>query len=89
MSRKENYLCGIVTKLNHMLRCSCDHQCRARVLPDRHYQKTHDDDVWRGGQVQGVVGLRRPDLEERGLHVHDEGSWSVSECYNHTLCQGR
>lgn len=58
-------------------RFSCDDQCRFGVLPHRHNQKTYDDDIWWGCQIQGLVGLRRADHEERGIHVHDEGSWLV------------
>ncbi len=56
-----------------VLRSSGNNQRGFGVLPDRHDQEADDDDVRRGRQVQGLVGLHRADHEERGLHVHDEG----------------
>merc|ERR1712079_766133 len=36
--------------------------------------EAHDDDLRRRRQVQGPHRLRHADPQERGLHVHDEGS---------------
>ena len=41
----------------------------------RHNQEEDDDDLWWRRQVQGFHRLRYADLEERGLHEHDEGCW--------------
>merc|ERR1711970_1122271 len=40
-----------------------------------YHQKENDDDLWSCRQVQELLGLWSPDPQERGHHVHDEGSW--------------
>merc|ERR1719167_302841 len=50
------------------------HRLWSHVLPHRYHQKAYDDDFWRCRQVQVLHRLRHADPEERGLHVHDEGS---------------
>merc|ERR1712107_426993 len=50
------------------------HHLRPDVLPHRHHQKEDDDDLRCCCQVQELPGLRYADPQERGLHVHDEGS---------------
>ena len=51
-----------------------DRHCRADVLPHRHREEAHDDDIRRRRQVQGLAGLLPAGSQERGLHVPDEGS---------------
>merc|ERR1711970_1158458 len=40
-----------------------------------YHQKEDDDDLWSCRQVQELLGLWSTDPQERGHHVHDEGSW--------------
>merc|ERR1712136_727414 len=51
----------------------CHRHFRPDVLPHRHHPSSYDDDLWYRRQVQGLRRLRRSNLEERGLYVHDEG----------------
>merc|ERR1711974_124886 len=43
------------------------------VLSYRYHQEEDDDDFWSCREVQELPGLRYAGLEERGLHVLDEG----------------
>merc|ERR1711890_108331 len=45
----------------------------AHVLPHRHREEAHDDDLWRWSEVQGLPRLLHTSPQERGLHVPDEG----------------